>query len=70
MKRFVEGMDRGQSTLFPEYLDDCIDEDTRRLYPTFSIILSLVKRTAGSGWNVRVGPGQACPWTKGPAVLI
>jgi transposase len=25
MKRFVEGMDRGQSTLFPEYLDDWID---------------------------------------------
>src|SRR5215469_12420907 len=27
MKRFVEGVDRGQSTLFPEYLDDWIDED-------------------------------------------
>jgi transposase len=27
MKRFVEGMDRGQSTLFPECLDDWIDED-------------------------------------------
>ena len=27
MKRFVEGKDRGQSTLFPEYLDDWIDED-------------------------------------------
>ena len=26
MKRFVEGMDRGQSTLFPECLDDWIDE--------------------------------------------
>jgi transposase len=27
MKRFVEGMDRGQSTLFPECLDDWIAED-------------------------------------------
>jgi transposase len=27
MKRFVEGMDRGQSTLFPEFLEDWICED-------------------------------------------
>jgi transposase len=27
MKRFVAGADRDQSTLFPEYLDDWIDED-------------------------------------------
>src|SRR5262249_33110482 len=27
MKRFIEGMDRGQSTLFPEYLEDWIGED-------------------------------------------
>jgi transposase len=27
MKRFVEGVDRGQSTLFPECLDDWIIED-------------------------------------------
>src|SRR5690242_648919 len=27
MKRFVEGAARGQSTLFPECLDDWIDED-------------------------------------------
>ena len=27
MKRFVEGMDRGQSTLFPECLEDWIDEN-------------------------------------------
>ena len=28
MKRFVEGVDRGQSTLFPECLDDWVDEDS------------------------------------------
>ena len=27
MKRFVEGVDRSQATLFPEYLEDWIDED-------------------------------------------
>ena len=27
MKRFVEGVDRGQSTLLPECLDDWIDEN-------------------------------------------
>jgi len=27
MKRFVEGTDRGQSTLFPEYLEDWVNED-------------------------------------------
>src|SRR5579863_10385924 len=27
MKRFVEGVDRGQSALFPECLEDWIDED-------------------------------------------
>jgi transposase len=27
MKRFVEGLDRGQATLFPECLDDWVDED-------------------------------------------
>ena len=27
MRRFVEGLDRSQSTLFPEYLEDWICED-------------------------------------------
>jgi hypothetical protein len=27
MKRFVEGLDRGQSTLFPASLDDYVSED-------------------------------------------
>ena len=27
MRRFVEGIDRGQATLFPEYLEDWIDAD-------------------------------------------
>src|ERR1044072_5481354 len=27
MKRFVEGTDRGQSTLFPEFLEDWINEN-------------------------------------------
>ena len=27
MKRFVEGLDRGQETLFPETLEDFVDEN-------------------------------------------
>ena len=27
MKRFIEGLDRGQGTLFPEHLEDWIGED-------------------------------------------
>ena len=27
MKRFVEGVDRGQSALFPDMLEDWVDED-------------------------------------------
>ncbi len=27
MKRFIEGLDRGQSTLFPECLEDWVGED-------------------------------------------
>jgi transposase len=27
MRRFVEGVDREQATLFPEYLEDWIDQD-------------------------------------------
>ena len=27
MRRFVEGIDRGQATLFPDRLEDWIDED-------------------------------------------
>jgi hypothetical protein len=32
MRRFVEGTDRGQSTLFPEYLEDWIGEDPKRTW--------------------------------------
>ena len=27
MKRYIEGVDRGQRTLFPERLEDWVDED-------------------------------------------
>ena len=42
MKRFVEGADRGQSTLLPECLDDWIDEDNPvRVIDTFVEALDL-----------------------------
>jgi len=33
MRRFVEGVDRGQTTLFPECLEDWIDEDWKEPTP-------------------------------------
>jgi hypothetical protein len=35
MKRFVEGQDRGRSTLFPECLEDWIDEDNPVQDPSY-----------------------------------
>ena len=42
IKRFVEGLDRGQSTLFPEMLDDFVEEDNAvRVIETFVEALEL-----------------------------
>jgi transposase len=44
MKRFVEGTDRGQSTLFPECLEDWIDESNPvRVIDVFVDELDLVE---------------------------
>jgi transposase len=44
MKRFVEGTDRGQSTLFPECLDDWIDENNPvRVIDAFADTLDLAE---------------------------
>ncbi len=44
MKRFIEGVDRGQTTLFPECLDDYITEDNPvRAVDVFVDELDLVK---------------------------
>jgi transposase len=52
MKRFVEGVDRGQSTLLPECLDDFIDEDNPvRVFDVFVDELDL----GGLGFD-RVDP--------------
>jgi hypothetical protein len=48
MRRFVEGVDRGQSTLFPECLDDWIDEDNP---------VGIVTVTGGVQRGGEVGPG-------------
>ena len=57
MKRFVEGVDRGQSTLFPECLDDWIDEDNPvRVIDVFVDELDLGALDFG-GW-IRRGQGD------------
>ena len=44
MGRFVEATDRGQSTLFPECLDDWIDEDNPvRVIDAFVDMLDLAE---------------------------
>jgi len=44
MKRFVEGVDRGQSTLLPECLDHWIDENNPvRVIDAFADVLDLVE---------------------------
>ena len=44
MKRFVEGADRGQSTLFPECLDDWIEENNPvRVIEAFVDLLNLTE---------------------------
>ena len=66
MKRFIEGLDRGQSTLFPEYLEDWIGEDNEvRVIDVFVDDLDL----GGVGFE------RACPQATGrpgyhPAVLL
>ena len=50
MKRFVEGTDRGQSTLFPECLEDWIDENNPvRVIDVF--VEELESRRAGLRWG-------------------
>jgi transposase len=43
MKRFVEGADRGQSTMLPEYLDDWVDESNPVRRDAFIDALNLAK---------------------------
>ena len=58
MRRFVEGMDRGQWTLLPECLDDFIDESNPvRVIDVFVDALDLAEM-GFEGWSRRqpVGP--------------
>ena len=53
MKRFVEGVDRDQATLFPESLEDWVEEDNPvRVIEAFVEGLDLggLRRRPGQGW--------------------
>src|SRR5919199_2509451 len=66
MKRFVKGADRGQSTLFPAYLDDWIDEDNAvRVIDVFVDELDL-----GQLGFIRVDPKATGRPSYHPAVLL
>ena len=47
MKRFVEGIDRGQATLFPECLEDWIDENS-----PVRVIMPLLENSTYRGWGL------------------
>jgi len=49
MKRFVEGVDREQSTLFPKQLEDFVAEDN----PT-RVVEALSRRLILAGWGSAV----------------
>jgi transposase len=66
MKRFVEGVDREQSTMFPERLEDWIDEDNAvRVVDAFVDALDL----GGLGFD-RVAPQATGRPAYHPAVLL
>ena len=57
MRRFVEGIDRGQATLFPECLEDWIDEDNPiRVVDAFVDKLDL-SRVGSMEWSPRQRAG-------------
>ena len=66
MKRFVEGVDRGQATLFPDRLDDWVGEDNAvRVVDVFVDELDL----AGLGFD-SVAPQATGRPGYHPAVLL
>jgi transposase len=66
MKRFVEGADRGQSTLFPECLDDWVDENNPvRVIDAFVDTLAL----AELGFE-GVEPAETGPPAYHPSALL
>jgi transposase len=62
MKRFVEGVDRGQSTLFPECLDDWIDADNPvRVIDVFVESLISVRSISAGSIRRRQGDPRIIP---------
>jgi transposase len=51
MRRFVEGIDRGQTTLFPECLDDWVDADN-----PVRVIDAFVEKLDLSNWASMAWP--------------
>jgi hypothetical protein len=61
MRRFVEGTDRGQSTLFPEYLEDWIGEDNPvRAIDVFVEELDLAELGLGEDREAERGDAAPC----------
>ena len=66
MKRFVDGMDRGQSTLFPECLEDWINEDDAvRVIDVFVDELDLAELGFGGVDPNQPGPVEPAAGARG-----
>jgi hypothetical protein len=62
MKRFIEGEDRGQLTLFPECLDDWIDEGNAvRVIDSLSASLISVSSVSAGSIQRRRGDPHIIP---------
>src|SRR5450759_4403837 len=76
MRRFVEGADRGQNTLFPECLEDWIGEDNPvRVIDVFVDELELAELGLGSTTDCRprralLHLSYSCIPPCGPAILV
>jgi hypothetical protein len=57
MRRFVVGDDRSQSTLFPERLDEYLDEDNP-VRATFLLMILILVISASAGLSRRQREGQ------------
>ena len=71
MRRFVEGIDRGQSTLLPECLDDFIDESNPvRVIDAFVDALDLAEMAFQGGRSGGDGPTGASSFGSPEAVHL
>ena len=61
MKRFIEGLDRTQSTLFPDRLEDWVGKTIRSVLLT-SLLMNWIWAAWGSAVLIRRRPNAVIPY--------